>query len=64
MNDDDVDAVDEDDDDTNDDDSDDDDVADTADRQADNGGGNDKVITVLTSGPHLAGKQVHTQSDL
>lgn len=34
--------------------ADDDDAADdAADRQADNGGGNDKVITVLTSGPHL-----------
>ena len=43
------------DDDTDDDDVDDDnsDGDDAADRQADNGGGNDKVITVLTSGPHL-----------
>ena len=30
-----------------------DDDDDAADRQADNGGGNDKVITVLTSGTHL-----------
>ena len=29
------------------------DADDDADRQGDKGGGNDKVITVLTSGPHL-----------